>query len=98
MMLVYLLEKSPHIHTLLGILDHLLSIPFLPFSYHILQGNQRNTNIITSVLQYNKTKNEPIETLPLFNGQIMDLALLFMRITERGAYREESKYKFRHSP
>ena len=57
-----------------------------------LQGNQRNTNIITSVLQYNKTKNEPIETLPLFNGQIMDLALLFMRITERGAYREESKY------
>lgn len=62
------------------------------------ETNPRNTNILSSVLQYNKTKVEEIETLPVFNGQILDVAQLFVRITERGAYKADGACIFLYSP
>ena len=42
-------------------------------------------DIVTNVLQFIKSHDQPIETLLLFDDQILDLALLYLRITDPGA-------------
>ena len=50
------------------------------------EENKRNTNILTSLMNYNEKKAEPIETLPVIDGQVLDVARLFVKVTG-GAFR-----------
>ena len=60
--------------------------------YALDTDQKRKTNILKAVLTYNKSKGESLDELPVFGGEILDLSVIFVKITEGGAYKDEGMF------
>lgn len=70
-----------------------MSIELLMQKYQS-ENDSRSINILSSIVQYYKSKGESIIEVPIFDGKILDVASLFLKTAEKGgcpAEEEESR-------
>ena len=56
---------------------------------YLAENDARSSNILSSIVQYYKSKGEVVDDVPVFDDRILDVSALFLKTAEKGGCPED---------